>query len=332
MLRPRRSSYHDTSWDELFSKMGAIPKYGASPENCHIDCAAQIGRGTEIWPDITIDGEISIGKNSVIESGARLIGNFQIGDNVLIKQGVRLRGDGWIRSGCQIGARELVNPKIGRNCKIDGLVIDSEIGEDCEIGQFAEIERSLLSWGINAKHGCGIRDAEVGYLTNISEYAQIANFDGVAKKKTKIGSKCMIGVSVRIMGGVEIGDECFIADGARVSENITHQTYFNPAKAEKYPNLYKAHNTHCAWYLAGNYLKLDFPMPSRNRSKFLQKVWIKYRLQPADEKFKEWLQKPILHLADRTAIDALKQDWKKNMDCIFGDCKHSKPEREKSEA
>lgn len=311
----RNSGYHSHSysWGELIEN-GVKFIYGANEYNCYIDSAVQIGKGTKIWSGVTLDGNISIGENCEIKKGTAIL------------------GEGYIRSGCVIGSRELVNPKIGRNCKIEGLVIDSEIGEDCEIGRFAEIKRSSLSWGVNAKHSCGIRDASVGYLTNISEYAQIANFDGVEKKKTKIGSKCMIGVSVRIMGGVEIGDECFIADGARVSQDIGHQTYFNPAKTEKHPHLYKAHNTHCAWYLAGNYLKLDIPMPSGNRSEFLQKIWTKYRLQPTDEKFKEWLEKPIPHLADRTAIEALKEDWKENMDCITGDCKHSKPEREKSEA
>ena len=332
-MRPKASSYWDTSWSDLFTKYGAVPKYGARPDNCYIDLAAKIGRGTEIWPNIKIDGEIEIGKNCVIESDVSIIGKIAIGDNVLIKQGARLRGEGYIRSGCVIGSRELVNPKIGRNCKIEGLVIDSEISEDCEIGRFAEINRSFLSWGVNAKHGCGIRDASIGYLTNIAVNTEILNYDGKQKRRTIIGNKVFL--TGEILGGFSIGDEARIYPDSLVDNDVPAMAWFvnpNPGAMPAKPHYYRKIYPHQAWYLAGNYLKLDMPMPSGNRSEFLQKVWMKYRLQPTDAEFKEWLEKPIPHLADRTTIEALEKDWKKNMDCIFGNCAHSKPEREKSEA
>ncbi len=333
-MRPRASSYHDTSWDDLFSKDGAVPKYGPRPDNCHIDTAAKIGRGTEIWPRIIIDGEIEIGKNCVIESEVSIIGKIEIGDNVLIKQGARLRGEGYIRSGCVIGSRELVSPKIGRNCKIEGLIIDSEIGEDNEIGPNAEVKRSRLSWGVKAKHACGIRDASVGYLTNVSVNTEILNSDGKRKARTEIGNKVFL--AGKILGGVTIGDEARIYPDSLVNDDVPPGAWFvNPAPGAMptKPHFYRKIYQHQAWYLAGNYILLKYPMPSGNRSEFLQKIWAKYRFQPTDEKFKEWLEKPIPHLADRAVIEALEADWQENMECIIGDCKHSKPEKkEKSEA
>ena len=325
----RNSGYHshNYSWGELIES-GVKFIYGASEQNCHIDSAVRIGRGTEIWPNIKIDGEIEIGEHCVIESEVSIIGKIEIGDNVLIKQGARLRGEGYIRSECVIGSRELVNPKIGRNCKIEGLVIDSEIGEDCEIGQFAEIKRSLISWGVNAKHSCGIRDASVGYLTNIAVNTEILNYDGKQKRRTTIGNKVFL--AGKILGGFSIGDEARIYPDSLVNDDVPPTAWFanpNPGAMHAKPHYYRKIYPNQAWYLAGNYLLLKYPMPSGNRSEFLQKIWMKYRLQPTDAEFKEWLKKPIPHLADRTAIEALEKDWKENMDCILENCGHSKPER-----
>ena len=299
-------------WSKLKSDGIIVPVYGANPENCYLDTDVNFfGRGIKIYPNVRVSGKI------------------RLDDGVILEDQTILEGDGYIGSNTAIGPFcKIINPKIGRSCVIEGKVIDSEIGEDCKIGQFAEIKRSLISWGVNAKHSCGIRDASVGYLTNISVNTEILNFDGKQKARTTIGNKVFL--AGKILGGVTIGDEARIYPDSLVDYDVPATAWFvnpNPGAMPAKPHYYKKIYPHQAWYLAGNYLLLKHPMPSGNRSEFLQKVWAKYRLQPTDEEFREWLEKPIPHLADRTAIEALEKDWKKNMDCIFGDCEHSKPRK-----
>ena len=262
-----------------------------------IDPSAKMGRWFEY------EGEVIIGKNVVVGNGVKISGKIVVGNNCKIRHHIEITGDGYIGEGSEIG-HDIHNPRIGRNCIIEGRVIDSIISEGCEIGEFAEIKRSFLAYGVTAKHSCGVRDAEVGYLTNISEYAQIANYDGARKHKTKIGSKCMIGVQARIMGGVEIGDECFIADGARVDDDIPPRTYFNPGRALKNPQ-FRARQDNCAWYLFENYLKLNRTIGPEDRAHFSKQLEKKF---DQVEDIKAWLETPLEHMAGRTPIECLKSD------------------------
>lgn len=302
-------------WGELIENKIIKPMYEANPENCYLDTDVKF-----------------LGKHIVIYPNVRVVGKIGLWDEVTLEDNTILEGEGFVGSGTKIGPFcKIINPKIGRNCKIEGLIIDSEIGEDCEIGRFAKIKNSLISWGVKAKHFCDIDGASVGYLTNVSVDTSVLNFDGKQKMRTIIGNKVFL--AGKILGGINIGDEARIYPNSLVDDDVPSTAWFvnpNPGAMPEKPHYYRKIYPHQAWYLAGNYLLLKYPMPSGNRSEFLQKVWMKYRLQPIDEKFKEWLKKPIPHLVDHTVIEALEKDWKENMDCIFGDCEHSKPEREKS--
>ncbi|MDO8522958.1 MAG: DUF2384 domain-containing protein [bacterium] len=320
----RSSSYHDTSWAELY-KFGVKFAYPEKPDRYNIDDSVRFGEGVIIWPDVILDGNITIGKNSEIGKGAVIIGTIYIGNNVKIKDYIKITGEGYIGDNSEIG-HDIHNPKIGTNCKIgDAVIIDSIISDNCEIGTrgHAVIERSFLGTGVKAKHSCGIRDAYIDYDVNISEFVTIANLAAGKKSRTKIGSRTMIGVAVRIMGGSEIGEECYIADGARVDGTLAPRTYFNPGRALKNTQ-FCARQSNCSWYLAGMYLVLKRAIGPKERISFhvkaFQKCW-----QDGDA-LKEWLKTPILHLGGRTPLEALQTDGEKNFDCILGECKCSKPE------
>ncbi|OGF62924.1 hypothetical protein A2926_02375 [Candidatus Giovannonibacteria bacterium RIFCSPLOWO2_01_FULL_44_40] len=288
-------------WEKLVGEGTLVPVYGASPENCHIeDSVIFFGTNIKIYRNVIIAGRITLAGECVIEDGSRI------------------EGDGYIGFGSRIGCK-IKDPKIGKFCKIYGAIVDSVISDWCEIGstegERPAIKRSFLGQGVTAKHFCGVRDAEIGALTNISEKVSVANYDGVSKQKTKIGAMCMLGINVNIMGGVEIGDECFIADGSRVDHNIPDRTYFNSAKALKYPQL-GAHRDSCAWYLFGNYLKLDSAIGPGDRDYFLKMLKEKFG---SDEEIKMWLTTPLDRMAGRTPLKCLCRDGYRAVYNVFGE-------------
>ena len=243
---------------------------------CFIGEQCSIGENTTIYPGVTIKGNVVIGKNCVIEKGVTIEGLGFIGDNSVI-------------------GSNLKNPRIGQQCVIRGQVFDSTVENGCMIGYFADINRSNLGTEVNAKHRCGIRDAEVGSFTNISEGVSIFNYDGAVKRKTKIGQKCFLGGNVTIIGGVEIGDESYIAEGARIAKNIPSRSYFNPNRAlarSEFPALVE----NGGWYLAGYYLHFDFPVPPEDREHFEE--WLKKQGRGAP-----WLTTPSLPLAGKTPLE-----------------------------
>src|SRR3989338_4780010 len=295
------------SWGKLIAEGGIKFLYGADEHNCYIDSEVEIGRGTKIWPGVTLDGKIIIGENCEIGKCATIIGDGYIGSGTKIGQGVVLK-----------------NPKIGKNCVIDGLVIESEIGDNCEIGKFAEIKGSKLSWGINAKHTCGIRNADVGCLTNIASETDIKNFDGVEKYGTVIGSKCFLAGTIN--GGIQIGDEARIHPEMFVKENLPSMSFY--AYGIKY---------YRSWYLEGYYLNLKNPIPCENRSEFIEKTKAKlgyqfsHGMKPIDKNLKIWLNAPIEHLGNRSPLRALEMLGCTAISCILGECGHSRPKPQKSD-
>lgn len=263
-----------------------------------IDPSAKIGRYFEF------EGEVTIGKNVVIGNGVKISGTIAIGDNCKIKHHIEITGNGYIREGSEI-AHDIHNPRIGKNCVIKGEVTDSVLGDGCEIGENAQVARCNLGVGVKMKHFSGARDANIGDYTNLSEGSTIANYDGIEKKETIIGAYVMIGVHARIIGGVVIGDECFVADGARVDKNLPPATYFNSGKSATHKNFH-ATQDNCSWYLYGNYLALYKAIGEKYRRAFINEVINKFGANA--EEIKKWLKTPIQKMGARTPIQCIKEE------------------------
>ena|SRR3989344_3260984 len=246
-------------------------------KTCYIGSQCHIGEGTIVHPGVTIKGNVVIGKRCTIEKSVTIEGVGYVGDDSVIGSNIK-------------------NPHIGQRCMVKGQVFDSTIGDDCAVGFFADINRSNLGAGVKAKHRCGIRDAEIGSLTNISEGVSIFNYDGVVKRKTKIGQRCFLGGNITIIGGIEIGDECYIAKGARVAKNIPARSYFNPNRALIHPK-FPALQEGGEWYLEGHYLHFDFPIAVADRQCFEQ--WIQKR----NGDIALWLVTPSKPLGDKTPLE-----------------------------
>ncbi len=315
----RGSGYHDNSWAELHG-FGVKFAYPEKPDRYNIDTSVEFNDGALLWPDIILDGEVSIGKNSEIGRGAVIIGNIRIGENVKIGHGIKVTGEGYIGNSAKI-LHDIHDPKIGENCTILGQVRDSTVLGECYIGENAEINRSFLSFGVKAKHGCGIRDAYVDYCVNVSEFVTFANLAAGEKKKTRVGSRTMIGVGSRIMGGSQIGEECYIADGSRVDGIIPSRTYFNPGQAliEKLKGRdFSPVKPDCSWHLEGNYLVLAKAIGPEERTSFQMNAFVKCGQNRSE--FRKWLKTPISHLNGRTPIQCIMADGEKSFLCLLEKC------------
>jgi len=239
----------------------------------------------------------------------------------------------YIDSATEIGSGTIIYPgiildsktKIGKNCIVEGKIVESEIGDDCEIGKFAEVKRAKLARGVKAKHTCGIRDADIGPLTNIASSTDIKNYDGVEKFKTIIGSKCFLAGT--IIGGVKIGDEVRIHPEAFVKENLPSMSYYAYGKIKEYRS----------WYLEGYYPNLDLPIPYLNRLHFMRSIEKKlgYKFhdgeKPIDENLKKYLNTPNQHLGGLAPLRALEQNGCQGILCVLGECDHFGKSQKKQE-
>jgi bifunctional UDP-N-acetylglucosamine pyrophosphorylase/glucosamine-1-phosphate N-acetyltransferase len=136
----------------------------------------------------------------------------------------------YIDSRATIGADTIIYPftvitgivRIGSACHVgpyahlrDGTVLDDGV----EIGAFVEIKESHLGAGTVVRHLAYIGDAKVGEKANIGATAITANFDGVKKHKTQIGTRTRLGAGAILIAPVTIGDDVVVGAGAVVTRN-----------------------------------------------------------------------------------------------------------------
>lgn len=171
----------------------------------YIDWAVEVEPGTLIHPNVTIEGNSKIGKDVVIESGA-VIKNAQVMENVKIFAYSYLE-EVTIGKDASIGPFARLRPK-------------TEVGEGSKIGNFVEIKKATLDKGVKVSHLSYVGDALIGEDTNIGCGFITCNYDGANKHVTKIGKGTFVGSDSQTIAPVDIGDECFIASGTTVTDDM----------------------------------------------------------------------------------------------------------------
>lgn len=173
--------------------------------SAYIDGDIEIGAGSTIYPNVTIEGNSKIGESVVIEPGV-IIKDSTVKDYAVIKGYSYLEGC-VISESASIGPFARIRPK-------------AEIGPESKVGNFVEIKKSILGRGSKVSHLSYIGDAEIGENTNIGCGFITCNYDGKNKHKTIIGKNSFIGSDTQAIAPVTIGNECFVASGSTINENM----------------------------------------------------------------------------------------------------------------
>lgn len=150
--------------------------------------------------DTVLGRDVEIEPNVIFETGC------VVEDHVEIKgfchfEGVR------IRSGAKVGPFARLRP-------------ETDIGENCHIGDFVEIKKSVIENGAKVNHLSYIGDARVGTKTNIGAGTITCNYDGYFKSKTDIGANAFIGSNTVIVAPCTIGDGALTAAGSVITKDV----------------------------------------------------------------------------------------------------------------
>ena len=94
------------------------------------------------------------------------------------------------------------------------------MGDNCRVGNYVEIKRSILHDGVKAAHLSYIGDADVGARTNIGCGVIFVNFDGKLKHRASVGEDCFIGCNANLVAPLTVGKGCFIACGTTVDKDM----------------------------------------------------------------------------------------------------------------
>lgn len=155
-----------------------------------------------------------------VEEGAHLNGEVVVGEGSVIKSGSYIEGPAVIGKNCKIGPNCYIRPS-------------TSIGDGCHIGAAVEVKNSIIMNGTKIPHLSYLGDSIIGEKCNFGAGTKIANLrlddkNIMVNVKNKmidtrlrkfgavVGDNVRTGINVTINVGTMIGDNVFIAPGAKV--------------------------------------------------------------------------------------------------------------------
>ena len=174
------------------------------PESTYVSPGVKVGRDTTIEPNTYLYGTTQIGDRCSIGPNVRLVDTL-VGSDVLMLFANAQECE--IGDECKVGPFANIRPK-------------SRLEVDVNIGNFVEVNRSVLHDGVKARHLAYIGDAEVGTETNIGAGTITCNYDGFFKHKTNIGANAFIGSNSTLIAPVSIGDRAIVTAGSVITDPI----------------------------------------------------------------------------------------------------------------
>ena len=174
------------------------------PSSVYIDVDVEIGEGSVIYPSVILEGNCKIGKHTVIGPSSHLT-NTLVGDGCTVRQSVA--------ENVKIGDGTTVGP-------FAYLRAETEIGDNCRIGNFVEIKNSKLGSGVKMAHLAYVGDADVGAEVNYSCGAITCNYDGKKKYRTTIEDGAFIGSNANLVAPVTIGKNAYVAAGSTITDDV----------------------------------------------------------------------------------------------------------------
>ena len=114
----------------------------------------------------------------------------------------------------QVGPHDRDRPQVGAGAQVGPYAYlrpGAVVGLNSKAGTFVEIKNSTVGPGSKVPHLSYVGDAEIGDGSNIGAGTIFANYDGVAKHRTKVGRHAKTGSNNTFIAPVTIGDGYFFA-------------------------------------------------------------------------------------------------------------------------
>ena len=195
----------------------------AAELNARIVRGWQLAGVTIVEPATTwIDLKANLAEDVEILPGTQVLGATVIERGAVVGPHTSLRD-------CEIGENAVVNRTdatlavIGPNANVGPfayLRAGSYLGEDGKIGAFVETKNVKIGRGSKVPHLSYIGDTTIGEGSNIGAGTITANYDGVNKHSTVVGSHVRTGSRNVFVAPVTIGDGAYTGAGTVVLKDV----------------------------------------------------------------------------------------------------------------
>jgi len=169
-----------------------------------------------------VDSDVVLEADCTILPNCYLSGRSYVAANTVIGPGTTLRNS-TVATGSRVQASVIEESHVGERCSVGPfahLRQGARIGNDCELGNYAEVKNSNVGNGVKMHHFSFVGDADVGDGTNIAAGIITCNFDGVKKNRTTIGAGVFVGSDTMLVAPVTLGDGSMTAAGSVVTKDV----------------------------------------------------------------------------------------------------------------
>lgn len=174
------------------------------PATTWIDVQVELEQDVTILPGTQLHGETTVATGATVGPETTLT-NVAVGAGATV---IRTHGsDSVIRAGAQVGPFSYLRP-------------GTDLGQDGKIGAFVETKNAKLGTGSKVPHLSYAGDVTVGEHTNIGAGSIFANYDGVTKRHSTVGSYSRTGASNIFVAPVHVGDGAYTAAGTVVRKDV----------------------------------------------------------------------------------------------------------------
>ena len=174
------------------------------PASTWIDIRARIEPDVTLLPGTQVQGATVIASGAVVGPDTTLL-DCEVGEDAVVK-----RTDATL---AVIGAGASVGP-------FSYLRPGTELGADGKIGTFVETKNAVIGQGSKVPHLSYVGDASVGVGANIGAGTIFANYDGVKKHRSEIGSHVRTGSHNVFVAPIRIGDGAYTGAGTVVRKDV----------------------------------------------------------------------------------------------------------------
>ena len=174
------------------------------PATTWIDADVTLAEDVELLPGTQLKGATLVQRGATVGPDTTLV-DCEVGENAMVK-----RTDATL---AVIGAGATVGP-------FAYLRPGTYLGAEGKIGAFVETKNSTIGVGSKVPHLSYIGDTTVGEQSNIGAGTITANYDGVNKSATVVGSHVRTGSHNVFVAPVTIGDGAYTGAGTVVRKDV----------------------------------------------------------------------------------------------------------------
>ncbi len=196
----------------------AAATYNARLLDAHMRAGVTVQDPASTW----VDADVVLARDVTLLAGTDLHGATRIDDGAVI-------GPHSTLTDTTVGARSTVERAVCRQAVIGADVTigpfaylrpGTQLADGVHIGTSVELKNAQVGAGTKVPHLSYVGDATIGAKSNIGAGTIFVNYDGIAKRRSTVGSNVLIGSDNTLVAPVEVGDGAYSGAGTVIRQDV----------------------------------------------------------------------------------------------------------------